>query len=75
MDTDRLPLARARSSAALAAYRTGQGALGATLDALEDETGLLLERANLQVEHAVAWSYLRYLDVAPSPGESTGEQP
>jgi hypothetical protein len=75
IDTDRVPLARARSSAALAAYRAGQGAVGASLDAFEDETNLLLERANLQIEHAAAWSYLRYLDIAPGPGESTGEQP
>jgi cobalt-zinc-cadmium efflux system outer membrane protein len=75
IDTDRLPLARARTSAALAAYRASQGAVGATIDAFEDETNLLLERANLQVEHAVAWSYLRYLDIAPSPDEPNGEQP
>ena len=69
IEAERLPLARARSSAALAAYRASQGDLGAALDAFGDETNLLLERANLQVERAVAWSYLRYLDVAPSAGE------
>ena len=40
----------------------------AALDAFEDETELLLERANLQVERAMAWSYLRYLDIAASAG-------
>jgi len=69
IDTERLPLARARSSAALAAYRASQGDMRAALDAFEDESNLLLERANLQVERAVAWSYLRYLDIAASAGE------
>ena len=45
---------------------------GAALDAFEDETDLLLERANLQVERAMAWSYLRYLDIA---ARNAGEQP
>ncbi len=69
IDSERLPLARARSRAALAAYRASQGDLRASLDAFEDETDLLLERANLQVERAMAWSYLRYLDIAASSGE------
>ena len=68
IDSERLPLARARSGAALAAYRASQGDMRAALDAFEDETDLLLERANLQIERAMAWSYLRYLDIAASPG-------
>ena len=75
IDEERLPLARARSSAALAAYRASQGDVGAALDAFQAETDLLLERANLQVERSLAWSYLRYLDIAATAGEQKGEQP
>jgi len=75
IDAERLPLARARSSAAMAAYRANQGAVGAALDAFEDESDLLLERAGLQVERAVAWSYLRYLDSVASLDDEVGEQP
>ena len=64
IDAERLPLARERSRAALAAYRASQGDTRATLDAFEDETALLLERANLLVERGKAWSYLRYLEIA-----------
>ena len=67
IEEERLPLARARSSAALAAYGASQGGMSAALDAFADETDLLLERADLQIEHAVAWSYLRYLDIAAQP--------
>jgi len=72
IDTERLPLARERSRAVLAAYRASQGDMRATLDAFEDESDLLLERTNLQIERAVAWSYLRYLDI---PGASPGSNP
>jgi outer membrane protein TolC len=64
IEAERLPLAHERSSAALAAYRGNQGDMRAALDAFEDETELLLERANLQIERGMAWSYLRYLDIA-----------
>lgn len=64
IEVERLPLARERSGAALAAYRASQGDMRAALDAFEDETELLLERANLQIERGMAWSYLRYLDIA-----------
>jgi outer membrane protein, heavy metal efflux system len=64
IEAERLPLAHERSSAALAAYRGNQGDMRAALDAFEDETDLLLERANLQIERGMAWSYLRYLDIA-----------
>jgi len=67
IEEERLPLARARSSAALAAYSASQGGMSAALDAFADETDLLLERADLQIEHAEAWSYLRYLDIAAQP--------
>ena len=38
--------------------------MGAALDSFEDEAELLLERASLQVERGMAWSYLRYLNIA-----------
>jgi cobalt-zinc-cadmium efflux system outer membrane protein len=66
IETERLPLARERSSAALAAYRASQGDMRAVLDAIEDETDLLIERANLRIERGMAWSYLRYLDITAS---------
>ena len=68
IDSERVPLARERSRAALAAYRASQGDTRPTLDAFEDETALLLERANLLVERGKAWSYLRYLDIAAAAG-------
>ena len=64
LENERLPLARARSRAALATLRASQGAMSAALDAFKDETDLLLERSNLLVERGIAWSYLRYLDIA-----------
>jgi cobalt-zinc-cadmium efflux system outer membrane protein len=67
IEAERLPLARERSRAALAAYRSSQGDMRAALDSFEDETELLLERANLQIERGMAWSYLRYLDIADAP--------
>jgi cobalt-zinc-cadmium efflux system outer membrane protein len=63
IEAERLPLARERSRAALAAYRSSRGDMRAVLDAIEDETDLLIERANLRVERGMAWSYLRYLDL------------
>jgi hypothetical protein len=71
IEAERLPLARERSRAALAAYRASQGEMRPALDAFEDETNLLLERADLQVERATAWSYLRYLDLAQTATGST----
>ena len=71
IETERLPLSRERSRAALAAYRASQGDMRSALDAFEDETNLLLERANLQIERGMAWSYLRYLDIAGAAPGST----
>jgi len=64
IDTERLPLARERTRAAVAAYRGSQGDIGAAIDSFEDEAELLVERANLQAERGMAWSYLHYLDLA-----------
>jgi cobalt-zinc-cadmium efflux system outer membrane protein len=61
IEGERVPLARERSRAALAAYRASQGDTRATLDAFQDETELLLERSALLIERGRAWSYLRYL--------------
>jgi outer membrane protein TolC len=71
IEAERLPLARERSRAALAAYRASAGEMRPALEAFEDETNLLLERANLQIERAMAWSYLRYLDIAQGTTGST----
>jgi cobalt-zinc-cadmium efflux system outer membrane protein len=64
IDAERLPLARERTRAAVAAYRGSQGDIGAAIDSFEDEAELLVERANLLSERGMAWSYLRYLDLA-----------
>jgi len=64
IDAERLPLARERTRSTVAAYRGSQGDMGAALDSFEDEAELLLERASLQVERGMAWSYLRYLNIA-----------
>lgn len=56
-----LPLARERSRAALASYRAGRGELRAALDAYEQETGFIIEHAQLMNERGRTWAYLRYL--------------
>jgi outer membrane protein TolC len=67
-DRELLPLARARSRAALAAYRSGGTDLRFAVDALEDETELLVERAELANARGSAWAYLRYLEARQLPG-------
>jgi outer membrane protein TolC len=66
-ESEQLPLAHERSSAALAAYRSGQTEVRSVLEALADETELLVERANLQAERGAAWTYLRYLARSAQP--------
>jgi outer membrane protein TolC len=56
-----VPLARERSRVALASYRASRTDLRLSLDAFEDETNLLIDRAALQNERGRAWAYLRYL--------------
>jgi outer membrane protein TolC len=56
-----LPLARERSEVTLAAYRSGRGELQQTLEALEDEAQLLIDRAALQYQRGRDWAALRYL--------------
>jgi len=56
-----LPLARERSRSALASYRAGRGELRPALDAYEQETGFIIEHAQLVNDRGRAWAYLRYL--------------
>ncbi len=57
-----LPLARERSSASLASYRSGGGDLRSALDALVQEADFAIEHAELQNARGRTWAYLRYLD-------------
>ncbi len=56
-----LPLARERSRAALAAYRSGRGDLRSALDAFQQEIESLIEHATLVNDRGSAWAFLRYL--------------
>jgi outer membrane protein TolC len=56
-----LPLAHERSRAALASYRAGRGELRLALEAYEQESEFIIERAELLNERGAAWAYLRYL--------------
>jgi outer membrane protein, heavy metal efflux system len=56
-----LPLARERSRAALASYRSGRGDLRLALDAYQQEIEFVVEHAELVQERGRAWAYLRYL--------------
>ena len=56
-----LPLARERSRAALASYRSGRGDLRFALDAYRQEIEFLVEHAGLVNERGRAWAFLRYL--------------
>lgn len=67
-DRELLPLARERSRAALAAYRSGSADLRLVVDALEDEIDMLVERAELASVRGSAWAYLRYLEARQLPG-------
>lgn len=57
-----LPLARERSRASLASYRSGRGDLRSALDAFAQEADFVIEHAELQNARGRAWAYLRYLD-------------
>ena len=56
-----LPLARARSRAALASYGSGRGDLRLALDAYRQEIEFVVEHGALVNERGQAWAYLRYL--------------
>jgi len=60
-----LPLARERSRAALASYRSGRGDLRLALDAYGQEIEFVVEHAALVNERGQAWAYLRYLGREP----------
>ena len=60
-DRELLPLARERSRAALASYRSGRGDLRLALDAYRQEIEFVVEHAALMNERGRAWAYLRYL--------------
>jgi cobalt-zinc-cadmium efflux system outer membrane protein len=60
-ERDLLPLARERSRAALASYRSGRSDLRAALDAYQQEIEFVIEHADLVNERGRAWAFLRYL--------------
>ena len=65
-----LPLARERSSAALASYRAGRGDLRLALDAHQQEIEFVIEHAQLLNERGRAWAFLRYLGREHLHGQS-----
>jgi outer membrane protein TolC len=69
-----IPLARERSRAALAAFRSGASPLTAALDAFADESELLIERAALTQERGGAWAYLRYTQTSQLPAAQEGDR-
>lgn len=66
-DRELLPLARERSTTALAAYRSGGADLRLAVDAYEDEADLVIERAGLAEARARASTFLRYLEPRQLP--------
>ena len=65
-DKSLIPLAADRTQAAIAAYRSGAGALAAVLDARRMEIDLRMDRLRLEMETAGLWAQLTYLiPVAP----------
>lgn len=61
VDEAQLPLAAARTDAALTAYRAGTGALQPVLDARQAELVLRLERLQIELETASDWARLATL--------------
>ena len=60
-DASLLPLAGARTRAALAAYRGGAGPLAAVLEARRGEIDVRMERLRLEMDAARLWAQLEYL--------------
>lgn len=56
-----LPLARERTAAAQAAYRSGSGSLTAVVDARRNEVDVRAQRLELEREQARSWAQLKYL--------------
>jgi hypothetical protein len=69
-DTELVPLARERSRAALAGYKAGNAPLRSAIEAFEDESEILVERAMLVRDRGAAWAYLRYTEARNLGGES-----
>jgi outer membrane protein TolC len=67
IDGERLPLARARNEAALAAYRGGAAPLGPVLDARRMTLALQQERITIELETARQWAQLEFLNVGAKP--------
>ncbi|HRH85427.1 MAG TPA: TolC family protein [Rubrivivax sp.] len=61
IDRERMPLAKQRIEAALAAFRGGQGPLSAVLDARLAALALRLERIDLELQTAQLWARVAFL--------------
>lgn len=64
-DESLLPLAAARTQAALSAYRGGSGSLSAVLDARQAELATQLERVQIEFDAASDWARLSSLITTP----------
>jgi outer membrane protein TolC len=64
-DSTLIPLTAERTRAALAAYRSGSGPLGAVLEARRMEIDTRMDRLRLEMETAGRWAQLEYL-VSPT---------
>lgn len=71
LDDEQLALARERSRAALGGFRAGSLDARAVVDAFNSETDLLLSRAALTLDRAMAWSYLRYAQAGTGDNRGT----
>lgn len=65
-----IPLAAERTLAALAAYRSGSGALAAVLDARRLEIDIRVDRLRLEMETASRWAQLEY-GITPGPAAAS----
>jgi outer membrane protein TolC len=67
LERDRLPIARERSRATFAGFKSGQAAIASVLDAQIDELELKREYAKVLADLGVAWAYLAYLNYPTRP--------
>jgi outer membrane protein TolC len=75
IDRQRAPLARERVQAALAAYRAGQETLATVIEARQAELSLALERIDVELSGARAWSALTYALPRDQKAVAQGERP
>lgn len=75
IDRQRAPLARERVQAALAAYRAGQETLATVIEARQAELSLALERIDVELSGARAWSALTYALSRDQKAVAQGERP